>query len=191
MILLLYHLSPLFLHEHIFVLNFSVTSEQFKSGLLIFYMLYYSYDFSFSDHFFRVFIFRIYRELTWHVYLINLFNESFYSLTQSIYLFIYICIYNLLAIPTGMWDFSYPTKNWTCAASVEAERPNHWISREIPNTWHVLNLLVYLIDLFLKKDICFSEFVGFCQTSTWISCRYTYVLSLLNLPPISLPKPPL
>ena len=90
MILLLYHLSHLFLHEHIFVLNFSVTSEQFKSGLLIFYVLYYSYDFSFSDHFFRVFIFRIYRELTWHVYLINLFNKSFYSLTQSIYLSIYL-----------------------------------------------------------------------------------------------------
>ena len=151
MILLLYHLSPLFLHEHIFVLNFSVTSEHFKSGILIFYVLYYSYDFSFSDHFFWVFKFRIYRELTWHVYLINLFNESFYSLTQSIYLFIYICIYNLLAIPTGMWDFSYPTKNWTCAASVEAERPNHWISREIPNTWHVFSLLVYLINLFFNE----------------------------------------
>ena len=88
MILLLYHLSPLFLHEHIFVLNFSVTSEHFKSGILIFCVL-YSYDFSFSDHFFQVFIFRIYRELTWHVYLIN---KSFYSLTQSIYLSIYVYI---------------------------------------------------------------------------------------------------
>ena len=160
MILLLYHLSPLFLHEHIFVFNFSVTSEHFKSGILIFYVLYY-YDFSFSDHFFQVFIFRIYRELTWHVYLIN---KSFYSLTQSIYLS--IRIYNLVAIPSGMWDFSYPTRDLTYAASVEAERPNHWISREIPNTWHVLSLLVYLINLFLKKDICFTKFVGFCQTST-------------------------
>ena len=47
-------LSPLFLHEHIFVLNFNVTSEQFKSGLFIFSVLYYSYDFSFSDPFFQV-----------------------------------------------------------------------------------------------------------------------------------------
>ena len=67
-------LLPLFLHEHIFVLNFNVTSEQFQSGLLIFSVLYYSYDFSFSDHFFHVFIFRIYRELTWHFYLIYLIN---------------------------------------------------------------------------------------------------------------------
>ena len=148
MILLLYHLSPLFLHEHIFVLNFSVTSEHFKSGILIFCVL-YSYDFSFSDHFFWVFKFRIYRELTWHVYLINLFNKYFYSLTLSIYLSIYL--YNLVAIPSGMWDFSYPMKDRTCATSVEAERPNHWISREIANTRHVFSLLVYLINLFFNE----------------------------------------
>ena len=151
MILLLYYLSTLFLHKHIFILNVNVTSEHFKSGILMFYVLYYSYDFSFSDLFFPVFIFKIYREQTWHVYLINLFNKSFYSVTQSIYLSIYTYIYNLVAIPSGMWDFSYPTKDWTCAASVEAERPNHWISREIPNTWHVFSLLVYFINLFFNE----------------------------------------
>ena len=93
MILLLYHLSTLFLHKHIFILNVNVTSEHFKSGILMFYVLYYSYDFSFSDLFFPVFIFKIYREQTWHVYLINLFNKSFYSVTQSIYLSIYTYIY--------------------------------------------------------------------------------------------------
>ena len=31
--------------------------------------------------------------------------------------------------------------------------------------------------------------VGFCHTSTWISHRCTYVPSLLNLPPTSLPTP--
>ena len=35
-----------------------------------------------------------------------------------------------------------------------------------------------------------QNFAVFCHTSTWISHRYTYVLSLLNLPPISLPIPP-
>ena len=34
------------------------------------------------------------------------------------------------------------------------------------------------------------EFVVFCQTSTWISHRYTCIPSLLNLPPIFLPIPP-
>ena len=32
---------------------------------------------------------------------------------------------------------------------------------------------------------------GFCHTSTWIGHRYTYVPSLLNLPPFSFPVPPL
>ena len=36
-----------------------------------------------------------------------------------------------------------------------------------------------------------NDWVGFCQTSTWISHRHTYVPSLLNLPPTTLPLPPL
>ena len=39
--------------------------------------------------------------------------------------------------------------------------------------------------------MAFQNFVVFCQTSTWIKHRYTYIPSLLNLPPISLPIPPL
>ena len=43
------------------------------------------------------------------------------------------------------------------------------------------------------KDNCCTQFFFFvfCQTSTWISHRYTYVLSVLNLPLISLPIPTL
>ena len=37
------------------------------------------------------------------------------------------------------------------------------------------------------KDNCFTEFCCFLQTSTWISHRYTYIPSLLNLPPHLLP----
>ena len=51
---------------------------------------------------------------------------------------------------------------------------------------------------FLKKFVYFywriialQYFVVFCQTSTWISYRCTYIPSLLNFPPISLPIPPL
>ena len=40
------------------------------------------------------------------------------------------------------------------------------------------------LNLFILKlkDNCFTEFC--CQISTWISHRYTYIPSLLNLPPI-------
>ena len=39
------------------------------------------------------------------------------------------------------------------------------------------------------KVIALQNFVAFCQTSTWISHRYTYITSLLKLSPISLPIP--
>ena len=40
---------------------------------------------------------------------------------------------------------------------------------------------------FYWRIIALQNFVVFCQTSTWISHRYTYIPSFLNLPPISLP----
>ena len=41
------------------------------------------------------------------------------------------------------------------------------------------------------KDNCLKNFVAFCQTSTRISHRYTYIPCLLNLPPNSHPITPL
>ena len=41
------------------------------------------------------------------------------------------------------------------------------------------------------RIIALQNVVAFCQTSTWISYRYTYSPSLLNLPPIFHPIPPL
>ena len=42
----------------------------------------------------------------------------------------------------------------------------------------------YLFDLFFNWGIIALQYcIHFCHTSTWISHRYTYVPSLLNLPP--------
>ena len=41
--------------------------------------------------------------------------------------------------------------------------------------------------IFSWKIIALQYCVGFCHTSTWISRQYTYVPSLLNLPPTSHP----
>ena len=61
---------------------------------------------------------------------------------------------------------------------------------------HLQHLL--LVDFLKKVNLFFNgriiallNFVVFCQTSTWVSHRWTYIPSLLNLPPISLPIPPL
>ena len=46
------------------------------------------------------------------------------------------------------------------------------------------------IALFFNwRIIALQNHVGFCQTSTWISHRYIYIPSLLNLPPIPPPHP--
>ena len=45
----------------------------------------------------------------------------------------------------------------------------------------------FLINSFFnRRIIALQNFIGFCQASTWISHRYTYITSLLNFPPISL-----
>ena len=49
----------------------------------------------------------------------------------------------------------------------------------------------FLTYFFNWKIIALQNFIVFCQISTWISHRYTYIPSLLNLPPISCPIPPL
>ena len=53
-------------------------------------------------------------------------------------------------------------------------------------------ILFFVIYLFFSwRIIALQNFVVFCETSTWISHMYTYIPSLLNLPPFSLPILPL
>ena len=89
---------------------------------------------------------------------------------------------------------------------------SHWTIKEVSVFHHahflfsICNLFsfpsvlcVFLSSLFFPpiylffnwKIIALQNFVVFCQTSTWISHRYTYIPSLLNLPPLSLPIPAL
>ena len=48
----------------------------------------------------------------------------------------------------------------------------------------LLRMLCDFIYLFFKFTVLLN-FVAFCQTSTWINHRSTYIPALLNLPPIS------
>ena len=58
------------------------------------------------------------------------------------------------------------------------------------NCLHFITILSLYMHTFLNwRIIALQNFVLFCQTSTWISHRYIYIPSLLNLPPISLPIP--
>ena len=49
--------------------------------------------------------------------------------------------------------------------------------------WIFFLILAFLKFVFYWRIIAIQNFVAFCQTSTWIRHRYTYIPSLLNLPP--------
>ena len=55
---------------------------------------------------------------------------------------------------------------------------------------YLLIILLFLKLIFYWRIIALQNFPVFHQTSTWISHRYTYIPSNMNLPPISLPIPP-
>ena len=55
---------------------------------------------------------------------------------------------------------------------------------------HFCLSLLYLLTFHWRR-IALQYHIDFCHISTWISHRYTYVPSLLNPTPISLPIPPL
>ena len=48
----------------------------------------------------------------------------------------------------------------------------------------------FLKFIFYWRIIALQNFAIFCQMSTWISHRYTYIPFLLNLPPISIQQIP-
>ena len=48
---------------------------------------------------------------------------------------------------------------------------------------------LFLNLFFYWRIIALQNFISFCQTSTWISHRYTYIPSLMNLPPSPSPSP--
>ena len=73
--------------------------------------------------------------------------------------------------------------------------PSHCIAFTHSNIWFTESSVsffnYFLLYLFFNwRIIALQNFVVFCQASTWISHRYTYIPSLLN-PSISLPTPPL
>ena len=61
-----------------------------------------------------------------------------------------------------------------------------WIVHGVTKSWTWLSDF-HFIHFFNWRITALQNFVVFCQTSIWICHKYTYVPSLLNLLPISLP----
>ena len=77
----------------------------------------------------------------------------------------FLCILILLFMFFKKWIFVFNNKNMTS----------------------FLFYIFFLSLFFYWMIIALQNFVVFCQTSTGISHTYTYIPSILNLPPISLP----
>ena len=63
----------------------------------------------------------------------------------------------------------------------------------IREEWHlsrIKKIKIFYLFIFYWRIIVLQNFVVYCQTSTWISHRYTYIPSILNLTPISHPISP-
>ena len=58
-----------------------------------------------------------------------------------------------------------------------------WVDNKLNTTSKIKPFLLYDLFIFNWRIIALQDCVGFCHTSTWISHRYTYVPSLLKLPP--------
>ena len=44
-----------------------------------------------------------------------------------------VCLlFPFLAVPYGMWDLSFPIKDWTWAPALEVQSLNPWTTREVP-----------------------------------------------------------
>ena len=65
--------------------------------------------------------------------------------------------------------------------------PSHWLMYTYTYTY----IYIYNLSIYYWTINALHNFAIFCQTSTWISHRYTYIPSVLNLSPISLPIQPL
>ena len=86
-----------------------------------------------------------------------------------------------LATQHSKWDLSSPAGMKPEPFAVGAGSLNHWTEVQITHT------LYYYYYLFFNWRItALQNCVGFCQILTWISHRYTYVPSFMNLPPIPL-----
>ena len=96
---------------------------------------------------------------------------------------ILLLFYVLLFWLWGMWDLSFPTRDRTHTPFTG--RGGSFFRLYIQMYWFIFKIYFWL------EIIALQCCVGFCQSSTWISHRHAYVLSLVNLPPTSHTIPPL
>jgi len=72
--------------------------------------------------------------LSWVFFLNILFFFLVWTIFKVFIEFVAILLlfYIFVFWPQGMWDLSFPTRDWTCIHRVEWWSLNHWTTREVP-----------------------------------------------------------
>ena len=83
----------------------------------------------------------------------------------------------------ALWRILFSSVNSQSSLDPEPAVQCCWVFFVVFVTLHC-----FFFYLFNWRIVALQNFVVFCQTSTWISHRYIYIPSLLNLPPH--PTPP-
>ena len=111
------------------------------------------------------------------------YNNILFIFSFSFFFFIFFFFSHFLAAPRGLWDFSYPTRNWTWAMVVKEQSPNHWTTMDFPiffffngtNTcvsYIIVVYLFFLIDYWLQRY--YDCLVCICSSSLAL-----YIVALL------------
>ena len=86
---------------------------------------------------------------------------------------------------SSLWDLSSPTRDWTCASTVESKilttRP---LGASQDCTSHVLCLFACYLINFSWSIVALQHCVSFHCIANWISCIYTYSPSFWDFFPI-------
>ena len=71
------------------------------------------------------------------IYHICVFLNIFfwYGLFLSLYWIYYSIIYVLVFWPWGMWDLSYPSRDWTHTPCIRSQNSNYWTVRKVPTIY--------------------------------------------------------
>ena len=97
-----------------------------------------------------------------------------YNFVQHIYMYVYMYVHRQLWL--HIYGYSVKMRSYAMQLVCYCDITYR----------HLFKIICY----FNWRIIALQNFVIFCQIPTWISHRYTYVPSLLHLPPISFPIPP-
>ena len=70
--------------------------------------------------------------------------------------------------PQDMWDFSSPTRDWTCIPCIGRWSLNHWSTKEIPTYFFWIYLFLIGHNCF-TIFCCFLPYINMNQPSVYIS----------------------